>query len=489
MKVVAFAPYALHSPHFETDLELIQTHLDAGDHVEVLVCRRQLPICDMNLTRDRLTCLNCVGRLQTGLSLLQGNFTVGNLLDDGTPSDAGGLPQTLATQAKLKHYARDGFDVGNAVLSTMISITRDPDFDPSSQPLQVAALLQTAWRVYQSLRRSLRRMGDVDRVYIFNGRFSIVRAAVRACQASGVDFFTHEKAGYVDRYILFPNTIPHDQAFHHEQIVKLWENADPQNRREIGSRWFEERAGGVSQNEPTYIAGQSEGKLPDDWDASRLNIAVFLSSEDEFAAVGDEWNNPLYDSQMDGVGRIIASLESEHGGKRHRGIHLYLRVHPNLAGVDNSQTRAIAALQSAVITVIGANDPVSSYTLMNRADKVLTFGSTIGIEAAYGGKPSILAGMTYHRNLGATYNPATHEELVEMLAADLPALDRQQAIQFGYYKKVFGTPFKYYSPTGLYTGTFRGVRVRPSWLKRIGAKASRQGRKVLRLLGRRAKAA
>ncbi len=61
---------------------------------------------------------------------------------------------------------------------------------------------------------------------------------------------------------------------------------------------------------------------------------------------------------------------------------------------------------------------ISTYAMMKHCDRVVSFGSTAGLEAAYWGKPSILAGTSFYRNLGATYNPRTHEDLVALIMAE-----------------------------------------------------------------------
>ena len=66
----------------------------------------------------------------------------------------------------------------------------------------------------------------------------------------------------------------------------------------------------------------------------------------------------------------------------------------------------------------------------------------MGVEAVYWEKPSILAGMCFYRELGCTYNPETHVELMEMLGADLEPKDREPAIMFGYYLLNFGIKLK-----------------------------------------------
>jgi hypothetical protein len=210
------------------------------------------------------------------------------------------------------------------------------------------------------------------------------------------------------------------------------------------------------------VAKQDHGRLPANWDATRRNIAVFPSSEDELAAIGAGWQNPIYATQLQGLQRIIQSLSADP-----RELHLYVRVHPNLQGVANNQTRGLAQLQSPLATVIPPEDPVSTYALMHACEKVLTFGSTTGIEAVYWGRPSLLAGISFYRQLGGTYNPSTHEDLVELLKARLTPRDPLPALMYGFYQATFGLPYHYFQPKKLFHGRFNGRRVRatlPVWL-------------------------
>ncbi len=70
MKIGIVAPLATVAPHFETELELAQRHLDAGDRVEMLACMGALPCCDFNVTREPKQCGSCAGRRNAGLKLL-----------------------------------------------------------------------------------------------------------------------------------------------------------------------------------------------------------------------------------------------------------------------------------------------------------------------------------------------------------------------------------------------------------------------------------
>jgi hypothetical protein len=135
-------------------------------------------------------------------------------------------------------------------------------------------------------------------------------------------------------------------------------------------------------------------------------------------------------------------------------------MHPNMRKMSAAEREKWFALESKALTVIHPESPVSTYALLRAADKVLSFGSTVGIEATYWGKPSILAGRCFYEGLGATYNPASHEELVELLVAELPAKDRTAALMYGFHMSTFGTPFKWWVADGFESGKFKGVDLR-----------------------------
>jgi hypothetical protein len=152
-------------------------------------------------------------------------------------------------------------------------------------------------------------------------------------------------------------------------------------------------------------------------------------------------------------------------------------MHPNLRKVDNEDVREVLRLTAPFLTVIPPDSPVSTYALLESADRVLTFGSSAGIEAVYWGTPSILAGHSLYRELGGTYNPASHDELVTLLKSDLPPKDKTPALMFGYYYATYGMPYRYYRATSVTHGTFREQPLpRPYLLGELARKAKRVGR-------------
>ena len=92
----------------------------------------------------------------------------------------------------------------------------------------------------------------------------------------------------------------------------------------------------------------------------------------------------------------------------------------------------------------------------------------MGIEAVYWQRPSVLAGMSFYREMGATYNPGSHQQLMELLHQQLEPKPRLPAIKYGHYMATFGIEYDHYVPETRYEGLFRGERVKPTrkaWVK------------------------
>ena len=217
--------------------------------------------------------------------------------------------------------------------------------------------------------------------------------------------------------------------------------------------WFHQRAAGVAQNWVSFVAQQQQEQLPANWDPDRRNLVFFCSSEDEFVSISDRGPTPLFPTQVEAMRAILASLENDPP----QDTHLYLRMHPNLKDADNLQKRELESLESPFLTVIGPEDPTSTYAMMRGANMAIGVGSTAGLEAVYWGTPSVLIGPAFYQDLGATYNPETPAEFMDLLRADLTPKNNEPALMVAHYAATYGQPFQHFEATGFLDGRFRGT--------------------------------
>ena len=456
------------TPIFETELELIRKHEKSGDTISVLQCTGNLGNCFWNPDKKKFICSRCCSKFKHGWRVLNAGKEVE--LKQFPPNKLKHLDLPIAFNSvdDLKRYRYDNENIGYGVASRLISLFRDHRFDTVIHRREVFRELNTSIQVYETLKNEFKEFKP-DRVYIFNGRITTQLPVVLLCKRMDIEFYSYEVAYTPNRYLLRKNSTSHSRHTMREEIDLLWATGGAK-REKVARLFFQERRAGADQDKmASFTKHQVKNLLPKGFNKDKKNIAIFNSTIDEYAAI-EGWENPLYKpDETVGIRRILESFESD------ERYMFYLRVHPHMkeVPVTTSQLQDIRSLNSRFrnLYVIWSADIVDSYELMNACEKVVTFGSTIGIEAAYWGKPSILAGRAVYENFDCVYTPKTHEELVKLLKEDLPPLLAESALKYGFREKSHGIPYKYFKETGseneLVTGTFDGIEIKSALIYKV----------------------
>lgn len=460
MRVLLISLFSNMPHHVATELEILQRHLDDGDAIEILACHGDLPACmhkvDAEPHQQRRRCRECITARSAALRLLDEAPPI-HVLEDYYPSSdrerETNLPRRFASTDAIRDYHIDGFDAGYAALSSTVFLVRDAYLESTSSQDLLARMLVAAYRSFCSVREFLKQHPDFDRAYVFNGRFATCRGAFRACQHAGLEVFLHERGSDNSKFMLYENSLPHDLANMERRIRERWEHATP-NERAVGQTFYEQRRARVEAAWHSHTKKQVEGRLPTSWDATKRNLVIFTSSDDEYVAIGQEWITPGFTSQTDAIRNLCGALREDDN------VKITIRMHPHLRTVDNQDTRTLRGLADEHIDVVPPESDVCSYALLDRSEKVITFGSTIGVEATYWQKPSILAGMSFYRCLDATYIAHSDEELLNLARSELAPKARDAALMYGLHMSTFGEPFRYYEAKDFETGSFRGTQLR-----------------------------
>lgn len=470
--VLVFAVAPLWTPHFETEIEIIAGHRACGDDVRVVTCEAELPSCLANPDGLSYYCVTCRSRADRGLELV-GIGPGRDRLELADPS-----PPRFETLGELANYRHRGAAIGRGVLSSLISIVRDPEPDLDQHRDLVERLSASAIAVYDAAVLHLERH-QPDLVYVFNGRFASTLPMVEACRAAGVSFVTHEAGYELGTYRLIRDGSVHELDVVKQAMDGIWESSDlpVERREEIGRMFFTgKRYGGEGDapDEFQFARAQRAGNLPAELQVpAERRIAIFNSSEDEFAAIMS-FENPVFHDQMEALEEILAHAWPD-------SWSIVVRVHPNLRGVHNRQTERLEALRLRPnVHVIPADSPVDSYALIDASDVVVTFGSTIGAEAIYWGKPSVLVGRAYWEDIGAL-RPRSREEVMRTIGdPTLPPADGRDILRYGFFQRRWSVPFERFEQTSFRTLRYGGVVVRPSRLAQVrslivqGMEAARQ---------------
>lgn len=455
-KVLLFSSHILWTTHYETELEIMQRHLDKGDEVVQLVCNASLPACDTNPSKAFSKCVNCIAKRREGVRLLTGEVSSVPylLLEKQDREQIRNFKWEAETIADLKEIIYQTFDVGYAVASSLISLLSNPNPAIKENREMIDNLIYSSLEVYHSVINHLSELKP-DVFYVFNGRLAHTKAAFRAALKTGVKCLIHERGSTFRHYELYENHLPHDLEKMAEKIKAFWrQNEDEAYKKEKAAYFFENRRKGKILSWKSFTENQQKGLLPAGFSPDKKNIMIFNSSEFEFASVGPEWDNPLYKNQNEGILRIVTDMSA------HKEYHFYVRLHPNLTTANPDNYRELLTFKAPNFTLIMPDDNADSYHLLDMAHKVVTFGSTMGIEAVYWDKVSIMAGHSMYEALDAVYRPATHQELLDLLVDDeLKPKDKTGAYIFGYYYATSGIMFKYYQPYDYKSGKFKNVEL------------------------------
>ncbi|OGI17031.1 MAG: hypothetical protein A2287_00055 [Candidatus Melainabacteria bacterium RIFOXYA12_FULL_32_12] len=476
MKALFYSIYNTCIPVLGTELEIMSNHLEKRDEVYVLRCHGELEYCDVNPDHNENICYRCNKSFYENIKKI--NLPKKNVLKiPRCEINYNELPAVFKNLQELKEFNLNGIKYGLAIASTLISEYKDHELNTILHRRKIHRLLRTSYFTYNFIRNVLKKIKP-DCLYHQGGRSSNIFPVFKVCQELGIDSYSINNAGTLDKYALYKNNILHNANILSQEMKDLWDKSS-ENKEEIGAKWFIDKRNGVDNYQLSYTKNQKRDSLPVNFDVSKKNIAIFNSSIYEYAAI-EGWENPIYEDELDGLKKIFESFKND------TDIKFYLRIHPNLKDQNNSQMqelKKISSINYPNLEIIWPEELIDSYALVNACDKTLVFLSTIGIEACFWEKPSILAGNSPYSGLDCCYKPKTHEELIELLKYNLVPKDKQEALKYGYWNLTRGIFYKRYEPKNIYEGTFLGqdLKIKISAIDNLICKLSVKIKKFLNI--------
>ena len=291
-----------------------------------------------------------------------------------------------------------------------------------------------------------------DLVYYYNGRWASCKPIEWAAEDCGIKVLHHERGSDTDKFEIYQGAY-YSYEEHRNRIKKLASITNDETLRVIGSSHFIKKRNRTDTYWPAFASNQIYGSFPDILNGKKY-IAYFTSSEDEFSQIPGNRIDTYFGSQFEAF-KILKSLAFK------KKVPLVIRVHPNVA-LKNPEESFFWDSQADTNTIIfGSKADVDTYALLDHANIVVTYGTTVGLEAAYIKKPSILIGNSPWFNEPGFHCPRNLTELDRLLDY-APANNCDFVYQYGYYMEKFGEKFKYFKPSSFWSGQFLGHTVQPS---------------------------
>ncbi len=349
----------------------------------------------------------------------------------------------------LKQFRFEGAALGLGVLSSLIFRLMDTEPAFAENRALIDRLLTSSFQAYD-LTRSLMAQYRPARVLVFNGRFACLKAIAEAARLSGAEVWFHENVSTYKRYYYSPQPVS-SSASGRAALRADWARAG-EDREAIAAKYFSPGRGGAPILETTYLKERTDGRsLPS---RGLRRTVYFVSSIDEYAAVENGFDQPLFASQRSALEWLVSWT------RERSDTELVIRVHPRMLRLSARERGWWNSLASENVIVVPAESPVDSYALASSADRVVCFHSSLGAESTYLGKVSILVGDASYRGLDCVYEPNSIAELERMLEDDtLLPKPKENCLPFGYRRLMGGEEFRFYQPTSFSEGSFFGEQV------------------------------
>lgn len=441
--ILVFSPYALWPSHTTYEEVIAQACQSHGASIEYVLCDG-LPECDQHWDskspagRPDDICRRCQAASRANLERLRFPHTwLSQSLSVPERQEAITWAQNVPP-ASLREATYHGLPLGQWVLSTVISYFRQ--YPPDTENPRVVSVYRNFLQGAAVVATALGNILDArpaEAAILFNGRQSLTRVAFEIFRARNVRVLTHERAEYLRGHV---NVKPNAHCMSTQPFKDQWARwrGVPLDKAALEStfHWLIQRRYGANlawipfnksyrQNASGRIAA-SDGVSKT---ATRQIWALFTSSTDEVA--GDPlWQGP-YESQAEWVRDVIRWVANRDD------VELVIKVHPNLGGniyigkaaSELSFYERMQPTLPANVRMIFPHESVSAYALADRANVVLTFGSTIGMEMAMLGKPVLLASRAIYEDASHVLkvdSPSSLSALLEKCLQARPSRETQR---------------------------------------------------------------
>lgn len=475
-------------PMLEFELDIVQRELDYGNRVIFLHCYGGKKYCPANNPNPgqrfkQRKCQECISRVKNGIEWLeyQKNKLIVSEYESVTTREMNLIQEILSRidqNKKEKEIIQeslniDEVDVFESAYSQLITELSDSRPDLEANWTFLRSLLEIGLISYYSAKKVLQKY-DPDKVYVFNGRISRYRPLMRLAQKNNCELIVHEYPIFgFEKYTLTSGTYSHNTNQFSRQLLNKFEtmNASASAVTSVATDWFKRRSNFNFDPLNEYLFDDTfshiakETGLPKNWQVQKFNIVFFISSEFERADIKE---NSLITpfGQAEAI-KLISNLFPE--------VICTVRIHPHLKSKDAAFVAELTELRNlSNVEVINAFDDYNSYALIGAADLVVTFGSTIGVEAAFRGQPVLNVGPALYSEFNCVKSCEDAEEFLSLIAAALkndfssfPLKEQRSegACKFVYAYLNFGVSPKYLEKVDY----FEGYMIRDGKRKKIKA--------------------
>lgn len=395
-RVAFYFNYALGSPPLELHISAVKDMLSRDNKVTVYLCKGQLNACTANPFHSYSVCSFCRYRTSSSLDPIASLIDIKQL-------------DLQRTYKALDHNVSASLELG--VMSSMASAVKAQTHDQLN-PAWVNVhdrMLDSSYRLYGFFLNEIKDH-RYDYLFMFNGRFGDVKPALEAARTSNIGYGLYEVKKSLHE-VVFINELVHSIDANTRRALTAYIR-DPQAARHQAALFFGKKENNQETGDPVYTQNQLRGELPEAvLNSNRIVVAVYPTTDDEYKFIGKEWDGFVPEDQVVEIDHLSNALDCDR-------FLIVVKMHPNQATTAENVINRYKALQEKYSHVV-VEDPMSkkdTYALMRRADYIVNFASTIGVEACYARKVVIAIGDTTFSKMNIAYKTKSGEEAALLIS-------------------------------------------------------------------------
>lgn len=437
MNVLVYSNAISSEMHIATAIEIMQNHLDKNDKVYFFSFESNEIDCSEHGIKNCKYCLNQKNYIYQSLfknRIEQTNIKLSNKKYN--------LPDFRSIN-ELLEYKYDDMPIGELVMSKITDHSREVISDINKIKSFSNVLLNNGIELYLKTKKFIYQK-EINLVYVWNGRRSTDGPVVYAAKNNNVEFNTYITGGNSKSYVVQPTTTTHDLIYNKKKSEEYY-NKFYFNKKT--KQFYIDRA----KNFFNYMrfGGEKVWGYPyyKDLFNDKINIekrknerkilTIYTSSYYEFFALGRDFRVKK-NQDIDHYKNISQILNCKYIINK---FDVRVRWHPNLITAGKQEVEKINNIfkktKNKIIHYL-PESKVNSYKLLEKSDLVISFGSTIGIEATFYNKPSILWGVAYYEDTGGVYEINSLNELEKLLSIKLKPKPYENSLKFAFYEKTKG---------------------------------------------------
>jgi hypothetical protein len=376
--IISFTARPLWKNHYTMELALLY-ELSKNNNIKYFYCNKILDTCEANIFGDPVICNECVGFLDESITQLelQADFDLKPIFNNVIKQypHINYQPNIFNSIDTLMSIKYKNFEIGKAIINHLIgnfSIKVNLQ-EPAIKKL-IRSLFYSLIDLYEFFDHYF-KTENADYGLTFNGRFPQEAAFLSACEANKINYMIHERGSSVDRIALYFNQKPHH----------IWTYSDQAIGIDLSKFNYEMTARLKSfcispykmWPDQIFNKDQIKGHLPIKRD--KKIISIFLSTQEEFFAVSGGPEDSSFYKKLEKLLVNFHLIE-------HSNYHVIIRDHPNSAKFSQESNYQSLVARFSFAQYFSPTSEIDTYALIDSSDLVITFGSTVGLEALARGK-------------------------------------------------------------------------------------------------------